>query len=310
MKSNRHEGLLGTIISFLVLLLVLGFGVAFLRSKHIHNPSEFMTYIGQTSNHVGDCAHSVIDKKTGKCKINFDSSNSQNNEQLKKQTQANSNFNKKNSLTNRDLDYSGPQAGSPYIPDSIKYTKQAYQQELQGMTTSQPKKVAFYENKWPHFISEDNPCWSTKNQVMYEDKVNDNKFVMLNSYRNVTSNLKNACSIKTGVWIDSYTGQTINLSSSTLDYVIPLSYANSMGGNNWTLSKRTKFANDKDNLVVVSNKSKKARNEKDLNDWQPKNGTARCNIAKRFVTVASKYALSIKGNDKTALSEQIASCSK
>lgn len=305
-RNSGDKGGLGSLfVSFFVLIIALGFGLAFLKAKNINNVGDFMTYIHQSSNATGKCFKQTADTQSVAC---IDKNNASNNSsQDNKSSDTN---NPSSTLTDAQLGYDGPKEGQPYLDDSIKKTKEAFTNTLSKLNISNGKTQSFNETSFPHFISSDkNPCWSVKNSILYAQK-SEGKFVMQDAYRHETSDMTKACSIKEGTWIDTYTGKKLSVDSANLDFVIPLQYANNHGASSWDNSKKQAFANDKDNFVVASTSAIAKRHGRTPAKWLPDNNKYACVLSKKFVSVANKYSLSITQDDKTALDKAISKCAK
>lgn len=303
-NKKKNEGLGGLIASFIVLIIGCGFGLAFLHAKNINNVSEFMTYIHQGSNSAGKCVNKAAQTGEIQCvdKPSVDT-NTENNP-------ANNINSQSSDLSDTQLGYSGPAEGQPFLDNTIKKTKKSFSVALDKLNLSKGKSSSFNEASFPHFInSSSNPCWSTKNTILYSQKA-DGKFIMEDAYRKPTTDMTKACSIKAGTWIDTYTGKKLSVDSVNLDFVIPLQYANNHGASSWDNAKKQEFANDKDNFVVASTSGIAKRHGRTPAKWLPDDDKYACILSKKFISVANKYNLSITENDKNALDKAISKCAK
>ncbi|WP_301123056.1 HNH endonuclease family protein [Mycolicibacterium fortuitum] len=104
---------------------------------------------------------------------------------------------------------------------------------------------------------------------------------------------------------DPYTGQTIHYTATQanalqVDHVIPLSRAWDAGAWAWDLKTRQRFANDHDNLLVVSGAANQSKSDGGLDEWLPINSAYRCTYVQRYLRVAVKYGLPITEGEKAA----------
>lgn len=294
---NRKKGLIATIVSIIVSLIMLGGVLAFFKVNHITNIDSFVSYFRAATPDVKQCY-----KNLGKnCVAPSMSSSSSNN-----------NTNNQNNavLTDSDLNYSGPKVNQPYINNDIKLTKDAMISKLDSLKTAAENtsaKFSFSEKEWPHFLPANNSCWSTQNEILSQQGVS-NTIKFLNADRKITTNKNLACSIKSGSWIDAYSGKKIN--NAILDFIVTPKYANQHGGAKWTSQQKKAFANDVDNFSAVSQKSKDSRNAKDPSDWMPSGKNEQCVFAKSYINVLSKYSLSADNKTKLALSRAVLNCNK
>ncbi|MCE0459611.1 HNH endonuclease family protein [Curtobacterium flaccumfaciens] len=132
----------------------------------------------------------------------------------------------------------------------------------------------------------------------------------------VTKQGTNGCVVLSGTLHDPYTGRTIvfergNSSSLAvqIDHRVPLSYAWRHGAASWTPKQREMFANDQAaNLVAVDGPANEKKSDSGPAEWMPTNTGDACSYAASFVTVATKWQLSIATADKHALEGTLTGC--
>lgn len=132
----------------------------------------------------------------------------------------------------------------------------------------------------------------------------------------VTKPGTHGCVVLSGTLHDPYTGRTIafergNTSSLAvqIDHRVPLSYAWRHGAASWTPKQREAFANDQaTNLVAVDGPANEEKSDSGPAEWMPTNTGDACNYAASFVTVATKWHLSIATTDKHALEGTLTGC--
>lgn len=164
--------------------------------------------------------------------------------------------------------------------------------------------IAEYDTKdynrsdWKHWNKVRN-CWDIREQLLYERAV-EGSVILLDKNRKKTDTLKKACYIKSGKWIDEYTGETLtDIGSIDIDHIVPLKLVSGGGGGVWIKKIKEKYANDTDVLSVVSSKTNRGKGAKPPSKWLPSVNT--CRYAKKYLEVAKKYRLSITKEDKEAL---------
>ncbi|MBT1620576.1 DUF1524 domain-containing protein [Curtobacterium flaccumfaciens pv. poinsettiae] len=126
----------------------------------------------------------------------------------------------------------------------------------------------------------------------------------------------NGCVVLSGTLHDPYTGRTIAFHrgpTSSLavqvDHRFPLSLAWRHGAASWTPEQREAFANDQaTNLVAVDGPANEEKSDSGPAEWMPANTGDACNYAASFVTVATKWHLSIATDDKHALDRTLTGC--
>jgi hypothetical protein len=127
----------------------------------------------------------------------------------------------------------------------------------------------------------------------------------------------NGCVVLSGTLHDPYTGRTIAFDRGPtsslavqIDHRFPLSLAWRHGAASWTAAQREAFANDQaTNLVAVDGPANEEKSDSGPADWMPANTGDACTYAASFVTVATKWHLSIATADERALARTLTTCS-
>ncbi|WNC70076.1 HNH endonuclease family protein [Thalassotalea nanhaiensis] len=100
------------------------------------------------------------------------------------------------------------------------------------------------------------------------------------------------CSVRSGKWISSFTGETLyEASSIDIDHVIPLKWAWDHGASSWSYEQRVAFANDPANLLSVEASLNRSKGAKGLDEWLPPKN--QCQYIARFIRVMKKYPLNV-----------------
>lgn len=137
----------------------------------------------------------------------------------------------------------------------------------------------------------------------------------------------NNCKISAAVLKDPYTGQRISGSQKDfdIDHIVPLSEAWNSGADKWDDNKRKNFANDSENLLATGPRSNRTKSDSDPAKWGAEkcedNGTLpgksntsciitslKCDYAKNWIKVKSKYKLSIDQKEKQAITKMLMTC--
>ncbi|MDF2915835.1 MAG: hypothetical protein K0S70_52 [Microbacterium sp.] len=133
----------------------------------------------------------------------------------------------------------------------------------------------------------------------------------------VTKPGTNGCVVLSGTLHDPYTGRTIAFNRGPtsslavqIDHRFPLSLAWRHGAASWTAAQREAFANDQaTNLVAVDGPANEEKSDSGPAEWMPANTGDACTYAASFVTVATKWHLSIATADERALARTLTTCS-
>ena len=91
---------------------------------------------------------------------------------------------------------------------------------------------------------------------------------------------------------DPYSGKTFYKTDDIeIDHIVPLSLAHKMGGYLWTPQQKKTFANDRENLILVSKACNRSKGSKSIFQWIPKNTNYHAEYTKRYNYIIDKYKL-------------------
>ncbi len=76
-----------------------------------------------------------------------------------------------------------------------------------------------------------------------------------------------------------------------VDHIVPLSLAHKLGGYLWTPQQKKSFANDTENLILVSKTCNRSKGSKSISSWLPKNKSYHTEYTKRYKYIIQKYHL-------------------
>lgn len=179
---------------------------------------------------------------------------------------------------------------------------------LASLRISNANKVNYDRNEWGSW---DNirSCWTVREEVLYR-QAEPGTLTLLDKNKQPTSDKNSACEISGGEWIDPYTGDRFtNPSDLDIDHVVPLGYAARHGGQDWDSSKKRDFSNslDEGHLLAVSASANRSKSDKGPSEWQPQR-SHQCAYAGNWISVSSKWGLSVTQADHDALKKMLATC--
>lgn len=153
---------------------------------------------------------------------------------------------------------------------------------------STDNSFAYDREDWPHWIKSSGTCLNTRQEILRS-----------RSLTSVIFKGKKGCAVDTGKWDDFYYPETLTRSSDIdIDHVIPLKYADDLGGSRWSREAKQKFANDPDNLVITNKKFNRQKGAKGITQWLPVNRQYACRYMNRWFAVKNKYKLPISNEEK------------
>jgi hypothetical protein len=154
----------------------------------------------------------------------------------------------------------------------------------------------FYNrDAFKHWIDEDGDCFNTRHEILQSDSIEP---VIISG-----------CRVIRGKWYGEYSGDYYDVSSDLdLDHIVPLKEAWDSGAYKWNDELRKAFANDGDNLILVSKRLNRSKGAKDPARWMPPNDLYRCGYIERWVYIKEKYNLSMDAEEYKFLDHQMKLC--
>lgn len=153
--------------------------------------------------------------------------------------------------------------------------------------------LPYNREDWPHWSARGDGC-DTREEALKAQG------------RSVRTDVE--CKAMEGTWTSPYDGATITEASQTdLDHLVPLAEANRSGTRGWTREQRRTFANDLDQLIVVSARSNRQKGDQDPAHWLPEAAYS-CDYAVRWVLVKAKYDLTVDQAEHDTLASLLSRC--
>ena len=165
------------------------------------------------------------------------------------------------------------------------------------LVVAEDKLSGYKRSAFKHWIDADKNGCNTRAEVLIEEAI-------------VKPTIGPKCKLTGGKWLSAYDGKTIiNASQLDIDHLVPLAEAWRSGAWKWTPAQRQAFANDLENseaLIAVSASTNRSKGDKDPSLWMPANN--RCTYVQNWISVKSKYSLTIDKREKNTLSQFIKNC--
>ncbi|WP_090570418.1 HNH endonuclease family protein [Nitrosomonas sp. Nm33] len=169
-----------------------------------------------------------------------------------------------------------------------------YPQEVETPHYGKP----YNRKDWPHWIDTDGDCQNTRQELLIASSTIPVKFKD-----------SRHCTVISGKWFGVYTGKIFTKASDVdIDHIVPLAHAHRHGASDWTKKQRTEFANDFENLLVVSDKINQAKSDKAPHEWLPPRKAYWCEYGKRWEYIKHKYKLIYTKQEETALNALAKTC--
>ncbi len=120
------------------------------------------------------------------------------------------------------------------------------------------------------------------------------------------------CHPSSGQWVSAYDGITTqDPADLQIDHFIPLANAWRSGAATWTPERRLAFANDLTSpltLIAVYGRTNESKSDSTPDQWLPPDKGAWCTYAKNWVTVKSRWTLTVTPPEKATLVRILNDC--
>ena len=151
---------------------------------------------------------------------------------------------------------------------------------------------------WPHWIDADGDCQNTRQELLI---ATSRKPVQFKDSRH--------CTVISGEWYGVYTGKIFTKASDVdIDHIVPLAHAHRHGADKWTKAQRRTFANDFENLLVVSDSINKSKSDQAPHEWLPPLKSYWCVYGKRWERIKDKYKLWYSKQERITLNKLAETC--
>jgi len=302
MSATRRGGGGGIVSGFFVIAIVAAFVMAWWNANNFRSAGEVFSWFRNLSDSIQECGGDVAQAFWGGCfenttiipPINIGGNNGDSSHGNGDSEEAGISTPK----FIQEMPSEAPAVQDSKIPspntDNITYVLSL----LSDIKTSNARNVDYDRSSFRHWV---NPP---------EYNCNARVVTLKRQGSDVEIDSNNECRIISGNWVDPYTGESFtNPSDLDIDHIIPLSFANSHGANDWTADRKQEFANDVDlNLWAVSASSNRSKGDAGPAQWMPPNEDFHCTYADRWVRIASHYELTLSRADVNKLTEVLNGC--
>ena len=182
------------------------------------------------------------------------------------------------------------------IPDTFDFGRRSRDSLL---TDYRAREKFFNDDDWSFEQDFDSDCQSTRQEMLILTSRNEVRY----------TNPRN-CVVRTGDWLDQYTGKTFEVAVKLeLDHVIPRMYAHTHGGDRWMPDKKLQFSNDPLNLILVERREVRRKRDRGPSRYLPRE-QFQCEYAMIWSQISEKYDLQLSGRDRNTMSRILESCSE
>ena len=158
------------------------------------------------------------------------------------------------------------------------------------LTDYRDREKFYNEDDWSFEEDFDEDCQSSRQEMLILTSRTEVKY----------SNPRN-CVVRTGEWLDDYTGEVFTVAVQIdIDHVIPRMYAHTHGGDRWMPDKKLMFANDPLNMMLVEKREIRRKRDRGPNRYLPRK-EFRCEYVQLWEAITEKYNLQLESRDISAI---------
>ncbi|CAO3410190.1 HNH endonuclease family protein [Azospirillum largimobile] len=182
--------------------------------------------------------------------------------------------------------------------DRIDYADVARQ--LDSIRVEPERRRGYERSEWPHWLALEGGCLNAREKVLIRD-----------SRRPATLDAK-GCSVKSGDWLDPYTGERITDAQMVdIDHRVPLEEAYASGGYDWSRERRAAYANDTGDpltLLASSREANRAKGAKGPEDWLPPKQDGICLYVADWILVKARWGLAMDERERVTVGNILNDC--
>jgi hypothetical protein len=181
------------------------------------------------------------------------------------------------------------------MPDTFDISRPGGRDSL--LSNRREREKFFNEDDWSFEQDYDGDCQSTRQELLILTSIGEIRY----------TNPRN-CVVRTGRWIDEYTGKEFTVATQLdVDHIIPRMYAHTHGGDAWPAQKKLQFSNDPMNMVLVERREIRRKRDRGPNRYLPRE-EFQCEYVRLWDAIADKYDLRIEGSDRGAINDVLENC--
>ena len=182
------------------------------------------------------------------------------------------------------------------MPDTFDFRRRARDSLL---TDYRQREKFFNEDDWSYEEDFDGDCQSTRQEIL-----------VLTSRVDVRYTNPRNCVVRTGEWLDEYTGELFKVAVKLeVDHIIPRMYAHTHGGDRWTLEKKLAFANDPLNIMLIDRREIRRKRDRGPSRYRPRD-EFQCEYINLWNQISEKYNLQLSTSDRSTISRLNSDCSE
>ena len=170
---------------------------------------------------------------------------------------------------------------------------------LAALPIQDEARTGYDRDLFRHWVDEDQDGCTTRAEVLIAEAV-------------MSPAVNEDCKLAGGRWYSYYDDVYVNGAKGLdIDHLVPLAESWDSGARDWNAAKRQAYANDLSEnvpLIAVTAKSNRSKSDQDPAEWMPTDEDASCRYAFEWVSVKTRWGLSVDEAEAAALAAVVADC--
>ena len=204
------------------------------------------------------------------------------------------------SVEQSESDASDSESAAVQIAAGIDSAVAVLQSRLEALTVQPERRSGYDRDLFDHWVDADGDGCDARREVLIAEA-------------DVIPSVGASCALVGGEWVSVYDGitETGTGSGFDVDHLVPLAEAWDSGAYAWDSDTRRGYANDLEyehSLVAVSSSSNRQKGAADPAEWLPPEVSVRCWYAEAWITVKTRWELSVDTGELQALRALVSQC--
>lgn len=164
--------------------------------------------------------------------------------------------------------------------------------------------VKYNRKDWPHWSDTDRDCQNTRAEVLIAESAGPVSFA--------PNDENEKCRVTGGQWRGPWSGELFtNAGDVDIDHHVPLGHAHESGGWDWDKARKRAYANDLDHpasLQATKPSLNRSKGKQPPDQWRPDAVAGWCRYGADWITVKSKWELTVTPGEVDALRQMLDTC--
>jgi hypothetical protein len=170
---------------------------------------------------------------------------------------------------------------------------------LAALPIAEENRDGYNRDLFKHWVDEDKDRCNTRAEVLITEAV-------------MAPAVDANCKISGGRWYSYYDDVYVDGAKTIdIDHMVPLAEAWDSGARDWDAAQRQAYANDLGEnvpLIAVTARSNRSKSDQDPAEWMPTDADAECRYAYEWVSVKTRWGLSVDQAEADVLEAIVAGC--